>query len=147
MRNFLASVNILDSISRFNQQRQSSMHSEDVIHIGCDGKIKYISKELPNYSVFIFVLTLHIETIILSSRSQLMIAPNQQHFCWVFQLQQTEQGLLFKHWLLINVVSKKEIVSIRQLSSYFEYLKNIKKLSMRFAYHYYGIPLSLWHSI
>lgn len=63
------------------------------IYDSCDWeKVEHISEQLPNYSIPIFVLALHIKAIILSDGSELVVPSYQQYFGRIFEFQETEKS-------------------------------------------------------
>ena len=60
-----------------------------VLNDGSDWKvIEYVCKILPNKSVSILGLTLHVKAIILSDSSGLMISSDHMHLCWILDFEQ-----------------------------------------------------------
>ena len=88
MRDFLEPVQTLDLVDGFDEGRQTSVNSENVLaDNGCDWKkVKKVSEQFPYNSIAVFVLTFHIEAIVLCDCSQLMVASNQQHLGRILEL-------------------------------------------------------------
>ena len=87
MWNFLKSIKTLYLLDRLDERRETSMHSKYILANNRSNRkeVEKVCKKLPNYSITIFVLTFHIEAIILCDCSQLMIASDKKYFSWVFE--------------------------------------------------------------
>ena len=86
MGNLLKSVQALYLVNRFDHRRKSSMDSKCVLsNDGRNGEeVKKVRKLLPYDSASVFILALHVESIVLCNGSQLVISSDQLDFGGVF---------------------------------------------------------------
>ena len=63
------------------------------LNIGGNGKVvEDIGEVLPDHSIPILGLTLHVEPVVLSDRSGLMVPSDHWHSGWVFYFKQAQQS-------------------------------------------------------
>lgn len=70
------------------------MHCKNIfLDDGCYGEeVKQISEQLPYSCVAVFILTFHIEAVILSDRSEFMISSDEYYFIRVFEFEEAEES-------------------------------------------------------
>lgn len=86
MWDFLKSLQTLYLLDGLDEWRQSAVYSKNsVIDANCNWKIvKDISVIFPNNCISIFCLTFHVETVVLSDSSSLMVTSYHGDPLWVF---------------------------------------------------------------
>ena len=98
-------------------------------------KIENIRIHLPHFRIPILALALGIKSISLSDLPCLMIASNQAYTIRVPQFQKHQQSNSFYTVSSsVYIITQKQVVGVRYVSSNFKKLKDVVELSMDIAY-------------
>lgn len=96
--------------------------------------VKHIGKVLPDHSIPILGLTLHIEPIVLRDRPGLMIPPDHMHLRGVLDLEQAQKRDDF-HGMRASVdeIAQEQVTRVGQVPADLEDLQDVVKLAVDVA--------------
>ena len=108
MRDLLISIQVVDVLEGFDQGRKSAMNANNFIgNDSRDGNVvEHVGEVLPHMRRVVFLLALHVETVVLSDSSCFMVSSDEYNPRWELDFQQTEQSNdLYRMSPSVNVVA------------------------------------------
>lgn len=137
MRDLLESVYVFDVVNLMQGWTQTTMDCKGfVVDYSSNRKeVKHICELLPDLRWAVLALTLCIKTIYLSDLSSLVVATQQADAIWISNFKKKEQSHCFNAVLAaINIVTKKEVVNIWNVTTNLEELYHVPELAVDIAY-------------
>lgn len=115
MGNFLESLQTLDLLDGLYHGGEPAVDSKDgAIDADSNGEVvENVGVVLPDHSVAILGLALHVKPIVLGDGTSLVVPSDHCHFLRVFYLEQAEQADgLYAVGTPVHVVSQEEVAGI-----------------------------------